>query len=342
MTIKEIAKKLDLSITTVSRALDGYPDVSPATRDLVRKTAEEIGYVPNQAARQLRRNRSDAIGFIIPAAKPRFMDPFFSEFIAGLGDAAVENHLDLLVSSSPAGETDEIQQYRNWVRSHKVDGFILNRMWVQDQRVQYLHKQGVPFSALEHSKDGIDYPRVEVRCNSSYLKMIAHLMEKGFRRIAYIGGPDGLKINHDRSIAIKEAMVSNGLQYDPGLFTFSDLTALGGYESGKRLLHMVNPPNAILCCNDETAFGTLHAIDERGLTAGEDIAVAGFDGVQESAYSHPPLTTLDQPVYQIARILVQMLAQVLSGSMPKEHRVLIEPNPIIRQSTNGTMEKSSI
>lgn len=341
MTIREIAKRLDLSITTVSRALDGYPDVSPATRNLVRKTAAEMGYVPNQAARQLRRNRADAIGFIIPASKPRFMDPFFSEFIAGLGDAAVENHLDLLVSSSPAGDADEIRQYRNWVRSHKVDGFILNRMRVQDQRVQYLHKEGIPFAALEHTKDSIDYPRIEVKCNASYQKLVTHLMEKGFRRIAYIGGPEGLKINHDRSIAIKEAMIANGLQYDPGLFTFSDLTALGGYESGKRLLGMSNPPNAILCCNDETAFGTLHAIDESGLTTGKDIAVAGFDGVQESAYAHPPLTTLDQPIYQIARMLVQMLAQVLSGSTLKEHRVLIEPNLIIRQSTNGTAENRS-
>lgn len=338
MTIREIAKKLDLSITTVSRALDGYPDVSKTTRELVRKTAREMGYVPNQAARQLRRNRAEAIGFIIPAARPRFMDPFFSEFIAGLGDAAVENQLDLLVSSSPAGDNDEKRQYKKWVNSHKVDGFIINRVWVRDQRLQYLHEEGIPFTALELSKDGIDYPRVEVTCKQAYQKLVSHLMEKGFRRIAFIGGFEGLKIHHNRSIAIKEALAIHGLTYEPELFISSDLTSLGGYQSAKRLLAMKNPPNAILCCNDESAFGAIHAVHENGLDVGKDLAVAGFDGIQEAAHSQPPLTTLDQPVYQIARILVQMLAQILSGKKLEESRVVIEPNLIIRESTNGFSE----
>jgi LacI family transcriptional regulator len=336
MTIREIANKLNLSITTVSRALDGYSDVSPSTRALVQKTADEMGYTPNQAARQLRRNRADAIGFIIPSARPRFMDPYYSEFIAGLGDAAVENRLDLLVSSTSAGDASELKQYRTWAKSRKVDGFILNRVWLQDQRVRYLHQQGIPFAALEYTKDGIDYPRVEIQCNQQYRKLIVHLMEKGFRRIAYIGGPEGLKINYNSSIAIKEALIANGLVYDPRLVTTGDLTSLGGYQSAKRLISLPDPPNAILCVNDETAFGALHAVHEAGLVVGKNIAIAGFDGVQDAAYSEPPLTTLDQPVYQIARILVQMLAQVISGKTLKEHIVVIEPNLLIRQSTNGT------
>ena len=107
VTIRDVAEKLGLSITTVSRALDGYPDVAIATREKVIQTASEMGYVPNRAARQLRRKKSDTIGFILPANNPHFSDPFFSEFIAGIGDEISLNGLDLLVSSATAGEEAE-------------------------------------------------------------------------------------------------------------------------------------------------------------------------------------------------------------------------------------------
>lgn len=142
VTIRDVAKRLNLSITTVSRALDGYDDVSEETRQRVIKAAQEMGYAPNQAARQLRRQRTDTIGYILPADKPLFADPFFAEFLAGLGDEAAAYNFDLLVASAPPDTEAEHQAYQRWVHGHKVDGLVINRLRLHDWRVQYLSKAG--------------------------------------------------------------------------------------------------------------------------------------------------------------------------------------------------------
>ncbi len=192
-TIRDVANRLNLSITTVSRALDGYADVAEETRRLVFKTADEMGYVPNQAARQLRRRRSDAIGYILPADKPRFSDPFFAEFIAGLGDEASAHGLDLLVSTAPPGSLIEQRAYERWTHGRKVDGLILNRIHLYDWRVQYLAQAQFPFVTLERSLDPYDYPSVEVDGRCWFRTLIDHLVSLGHRRIAYIGAAPGFE-----------------------------------------------------------------------------------------------------------------------------------------------------
>src|SRR5919108_5150050 len=142
-TIRDVAKKLNLSITTVSRALDGYDDVADETRQLVVHTARKLGYAPNRAARQLRRQKSETIGFILPAGAQHFAEPFFTEFIAGLGNELASRNYDLLVSAV-ASENDEHEMYRRWAEGGKVDGFILNRLRVKDWRVKFLTKQHIP------------------------------------------------------------------------------------------------------------------------------------------------------------------------------------------------------
>ena len=188
ITIRDVAKKLNLSITTVSRALDGYDDVAETTRQLVVKTAQEMGYVPNQAARQLRRRRSDTIGYLLPADTPRFFDPFFAEFTAGLGDEASEHGLDLLVSTAPPGSLIERQAYERWVQGRKVDGIVLNRLHIHDWRVQFLSEAQFPFVTLERSLDPYEYPSVEVNGRRWLRVLVDHLVALGHRRIGLIYG----------------------------------------------------------------------------------------------------------------------------------------------------------
>src|SRR3990172_185051 len=135
VTIHDVAKRLKLSIPTVSRALDGYDDVAEETRERVVRVAREMGYVPSRAARQLRRKRAEAIGFMMPTSKPRFTDPFFSEFIAGLGDEAASRHFDLLISLAPPDDEAERIAYQRWIQSRRVDGIVLARMRLDDWRV---------------------------------------------------------------------------------------------------------------------------------------------------------------------------------------------------------------
>jgi LacI family transcriptional regulator len=336
VTIRDIAKKLNLSIAAVSRAMDGYPDISEETRQRVIQIAKEMGYVPNRAARQLRRKKADAIGYVLPSNTPRFADPFFTEFVAGLGDETARHPFDLTISIAPPGEEAEKRLYQSWLQGHKVDGFILTHLRMQDWRVEYLSEQGIPFSALESVPDVRPFPRVDVDRQAGIVALVAHLTERGFRRIASIGGPSELQIQASQFNGYRQGLEAAGIPFDADLVTMSDLTSVGGYQTTKRLLSIPDPPDAIICINDETAFGVLHAAREAGLQIGRNLAVAGFDGVQLSRHTEPPLTTLDIPVYDIACRLVKMLHYELTGQPNPERTVVLQPTLLIRESTGGT------
>ncbi len=335
ITIRDVAKKLNLSITTVSRALDGYDDVSEETRQRVVQAAREMGYTPNQAARQLRRKRTDSIGYILPADRPRFSDPFFAEFVAGLGDEAATHGLDLLVSSAPPNSQAEQRAYEHWVQSRKVDGMVLNRLHLQDWRVQYLAKANFPFVTLERSQDSCEYPSVEVNGRRWFKLLVDHLVDMGHRRIAFIGASAELKLQADRLAGYQDSLQSHVLPYDAALAIQGDLTSDGGFRAAEHLLALPQPPTAIACVDDMTALGVLHAAREHGRVVGQDLLVAGFDGIAGFEHTQPPLTTINQPVYQIARKLVQMLAAQIAGQELSEKHVQIEPVLEVRQSTIG-------
>jgi LacI family transcriptional regulator, galactose operon repressor len=334
-SIREVAKRLNVSITTVSRALDGYSDVAESTRQLVIKTAQEMGYVPNPAARELRRRRTDSIGYILPAPASEFSDPFFSEFITGLSDEATSNNFDLIVSSAAGDSPPERQRYERWVNGKKVEGVILNRMRLHDWRVQYLAQTSLPFVSLERSLDQSDHPSVEVDNQGGFQELLAYLTAKGHRCIAYVGGPYELKIQADRFEGYKKGLRMAGIPFDPNLVFEADMTRAGGYNAAKRLLKLDPLPTAITCFNDLTAIGVLHAVHEHGLTVGRDLAVAGFDGIKEAEHSLPPLTTLQQPLYDIARTLVRVLIAVIHEQPLQERRQQIRPVLTLRESTEG-------
>jgi len=335
VTIRDIARKLDLSIGAVSRALDGYPDISEKTRQRVRQAAQEMGYFPNQAARHLRRQRADAIGYILPADQPRFTDPFFSEFVAGLGDEAAHHQVDLMISTAPPDSDQEKWLYQTWVQGRKVDGFILNRIRLEDWRINYLVQANCPFASLEKPLQDGDFTYIEVDNANSVAALVQHLWERGFERIAYVGGPETLKIQAERFAGYRAGLEQAGLAFDPDLVATGDLTSPEGYRQAKQILQPATPPDAFVCVNDETAFGVMHAVDEAGLVIGRDVGVAGFDGVQTAGFSQPPLTTLDQPVYDIARQLVRMLLADLNPEALPQQQLVIIPRLLERQSTCG-------
>lgn len=344
--IKDIANRLGLSVGAVSRALSGYTDIAKETRKRIFEAAREMGYTPNRAARQLRKQTTGVtIGYIMPVHSPRFADSFFSEFIEGLGDETAAQHSDLLITIAPPGETAEKTAYQAWIENSKVDGLILDRLQINDWRVMYLSEKRIPFATLERTLPGaeetpgarstVDYPSVEVDSIRGLVQLVTHIAGNGFRRLGYIGGPAALKIQVDRFNGFKAGLAQFNLPLDDRFIIEGDLTSAGGFSATKRMLSIPDPPDAILCVNDETAFGALSAIDEAGLKAGKDIAVAGFDGVRDARYSNPPLTTLDQPVYDIARQLVRLLSAQIAGKPLPDPRVVIQPNLLIRASTGS-------
>jgi LacI family transcriptional regulator len=335
VTIRDVAKKLNLSITQVSRALDGYEDVAEETRKRVIQTAREMGYSPSRAARQLRRKRADAIGCIVPASIPHFSDPFFSEFIAGLGDIVTPNNLDLLISTAPPGSSAEQSLYYRWVQSGRVDGVVLTRIRLNDWRAGYLTEANLCFVSVGHSDLPFQFPFVEVDGRTGMAALVSHLAERGHQRIGYIGGPTDLVLQVDRLEGYKEGLEKAGLPFDEGLIVESNLTRSGGEQAARQLLDLPRPPTAIAGVNDLTAIGVLRAAHKQGLVVGRDLAVTGFDNIEDSANTNPPLTTLNHPVYHIARRLGEMLIKLTSGETLSEAQVILQPELIIRESSGG-------
>lgn len=338
VTIHQVAEKLGLSITTVSRALAGHSDIALKTRQLVQQTAQEMGYTPNRAARQLRRQKADAIGYILPIEAARFSEPFYAEFLVGLSDETAAQPFDLLISVSAKDSQIEQRIYRNWVQSQKVDGFVVNRVRRSDWRLQYLTEQHVPFAALECCDDCAAQPHIAVDHAAGMQALVTHLAQEGYRRLGFVGGPEYLVIHAARLNGFRSALELAGLPFCPHLVEHGDLTSDGGYQAVKRMRWIPDPPDALVCIDDETAIGALHALHEMGIQVGRQVAVAGFDGLPATRHTDPPLTTLEIPVYEIARQLVRLLAAEMAGKpseveLQAQNRIVIQPRLLVRPSS---------
>ncbi len=338
VTIKDIAERTGKSITTVSRALAGYDDVAPETKLLVRQVAQELGYEPNLLAQRLQKQRTDTLGLILPTFGPRFSDPFFSEFLAGVGNRAARSGFDLLVSTQAPG-ADEIDAYRRKVQGRQVDGFIVVRTRRQDARIDYLRQAGVPFVVFGRTEGMLDFPFVDEDGVLGMRLMAGHLARLGYRRIACIAPPAELMFAHFRLQGLREGLAEHGVALEESQVYHSDLTQRGGYATAQSLLAGDGPPDAIAACNDLMALGAMSAAQGQGLTVGADVAVTGFDDIPMAEHSHPPLTTLHQPIYEIASTLTEMLLAIIAGKAPEQSQVILKPQLVIRRSCGGAAQR---
>jgi LacI family transcriptional regulator len=337
VTLKDIADEVGVSVTTVSRGLAGYDDVAEDTRERIQQAADELGYVPNLTARRLQKQKTDTLGFIIPTFGPRFSDPFFSEFIAGIGTQAAEQEYDLLVSTHAPDSESELKAYRRAAKGGWVDGLIVVRTREEDARVRLLCESGFPFVAFGRTQCAIDFPYIDEDGAAGMRSLVQHFIELGHRRIAFIAPPPGLTFGRYRLAGYKDSMLHNGLDIDPRWIVHGDMTQHGGAEMVESLIELEPRPTAIVCSNDLMAIGAINRIQSRGLRAGLDIAIGGFDDIPLSAYVNPPLTTLHQPIYEIGRRACSMLIDILNGRMPDVLNVLLTPSLVVRASSGSTI-----
>ncbi len=333
VTLKDIARETGFSVTTVSRALNDYDDVAEETKARIKQVAQELGYYPSATAQQLQKRRTDTIGFVIPTFGPRFSDPYFSELLAGIGNEAAEQDLDLLVSTRSPDEEEERETYRRLVNSRRVDGLLVVRTRREDWRVAYLAEQGLPFVAFGRSDLALDFPWLDVDGASGMEQVTQHLIDRGHRRIACISAPENLMFCYYRMDGYKRAMEKDGLCFSEDMVAIGDLTQQGGRQAAHQLLNLSPPPTAIVVCNDLMALGAYKAAHEQNLVIGQDIAITGFDDIPLAEHAHPPLTTVHQPIYQIGTTICRTLIQLVRQEELEERHVLLEPQLIVRESS---------
>jgi LacI family transcriptional regulator len=342
VTLKDIANEVGVSVTTVSRALAGYSDVAPSTRERIKGTAAELGYFPNITAQRLRKQRTDTLGFIMPTFGPRFSDPFFSEFLAGIGTEAAEHDYDLLVSTHAPDSEGEQNAYRRAARGGWVDGLIVVRTREDDARLQLLCEKNFPFVAFGRSDCDRDFPFVDENSEAGMEMLVQHFIDLGHRRIGFIAPPKGLMFGRYRLHGYYQTMAKNDLAVPPDWVVEGDMTQHGGAAIVEQLLILDPCPTAIICSNDLMAIGAANRIQQQGLMVGKDIALGGFDDIPLAAFVNPPLTTLHQPIYDIGRRTCATLINIINNRAPRNEHILLTPSLVVRESSGSMILEKEV
>ena len=250
--LKDLSRRLGLSMTTVSRALNGYPEVGAQTRARVLALARELGYTPNALARRLSAGRAECGGFVLEDGRAYFNDPYCSELIAGIGTTLGGANLDLVLSGVGCGG-DPLAAYHRLVDGRRVDGLILDRTRTEDARVAFLLSRGVPFVTLGRNARQNEHAWLDVDGAAAFEALTRRLLAFGHRRIGFVGADPAYNFARERYVGHVRALAAAGLAADPALRADGDLTEPGGAAAAALLLDRRSRPTALVCIDDLTA-----------------------------------------------------------------------------------------
>lgn len=335
MNLKQLSDILGLSQTTVSRALNGYPEVSEATRKRVQAAAQTHGYAPNTRARSLATGRAQAIGHVIPVSSNHEMvNPVFADFIAGAGEVYSRNGYEMLLSVvSDEGEADAYRQFK--VKGN-VDGIIVHAPKMGDPRIHLLNELALPFVVHGRASEEVeDYAWVDVNNFHAFERATNFLLDLGHRRIALVNGIETMDFAMRRRAGFTKAHEDRGLSPDPTMCFSDEMTEAYGHDTARVLLSRANRPTAFLVSSMITTIGVRRAIEELGLKLGRDVSVITHD--DELSYFR---NGADVPVYTATRSSVReagrraatiLLDMIRGGDGPRQ--VLLEADLTLGQST---------
>ena len=337
MNLKELSLKLGLSPTTVSRALNGYPEVNEVTRERVVAAARRHNYRPNARAIRLATGRAMAVGHVIPLnSRNEMMNPIFADFITGSGETYMRNGYDMILSVVP-DETEEAA-YRDLMSRGAVDGVILQAVRINDPRIRTLKEMGLPFVAHGRSSGAnLDYNWVDVNNRRAFLRATEFLLDLGHRRIALVNGNETMDFAMRRRAGYSDALAAPGLQVDPDLvFSNPEMTEVHGWRSAETALSLPSPATAFLCASMLQGMGVRRSIEGRGLKMGRDVSVIVFDddlSYLRNGEDLPIFTATRSSVREAGRLAAEMLLTVINQpDSPPQHR-LLEAELILGQST---------
>ncbi|CAH1648956.1 substrate-binding domain-containing protein [Chelatococcus asaccharovorans] len=310
-SLRKLASHLGLSITTVSRALDGYSDVAAATRERVEQAAKAMGYRPNPAARRLRRGVGETVAFVLPTDPGHFHEPVFSELLVTVGEELARHEHDLMLLAARPGK-DEMAVYHRLVEGRRADAFIIVRTRHQDERIAYLMAKGVPFVCHGRTDTTEPYAFIDGDGEEGFHSLTARLVARGHRRIAFLSAPTHLTFAGLRLAGWRRAMQAADLAAD--IVEEAEPTEEGGFALAHRVLDSHARPTALICATDRMAIGAIRAAADRGLTVGSDIAITGHDNIPAASYCQPSLTTMELPTRLIGARLADMVLARLGGA----------------------------
>jgi DNA-binding LacI/PurR family transcriptional regulator len=311
--IRRLAQHLNVSIGTVSRALNGRPDVNEETRKRVLAAAKELGYVPNQSGRNLRQGNTNAIGFMIESGVETSgnSDNFFLDVFDGVQSVLSRHHLDLLVLPCPGSE-DPSEYLQRMVARRTVDAMIISATHRVDHRIDMLLRAHIPFIALGRSTSGAGYPWIDLDFGGVANRAIDRLVAYGHRRIAVALPSNDINLGFVFIEGIRQALHRHGIPYDPSLIMRVASSEQGGYQVAHQILAMQERPTAVVLIYELMAIGVYRCLSEMGIAPGRDLAVVGFRESPMARFLSPALTCFRTSL----RDLGVSLGESLLAAMP--------------------------
>jgi DNA-binding LacI/PurR family transcriptional regulator len=328
VNIEEIARRANVSTATVSRTLNQSGVVRPETARKVWRAAAELNYYPNSHARALVSGRSQLLGLIVSD----ITNPFFPELIRSFEALATQHRYDLILTSTDY-QTPRMTGCLRRMLERKVDGVAIMTSEMDAGLTKELSRRGVPLVFMDVGQVGARMSHVLIDYAHGVRQTVDHLTELGHKRIAFISGPLDLHSARTRRQAFLDGMRSHRLNPDRRLVREGTHTAEGGQRAMTALLRLAKKPTAVVCSNDWTAIGALHAIDASGLKVPEDVSLAGFDDIPLVSYTTPPLTSVRMSAGDVGATAFDALFRLIGGERLEGDTYHIPTKLVIREST---------
>ncbi|SFE56732.1 LacI family DNA-binding transcriptional regulator [Thermoflexibacter ruber] len=330
ITIKDIAKALNISTSTVSRALRNHPDISDETKKAVAELAKQMQYHPNSIASSLRNKRTNTIGIIVP----EIIHTFFASVIAGVEEVAYAEGYKVLICQSNETYEKEIINMQTLISS-RVDGILVS---ISNQTQKYEHfewalQRKIPLVFFDRVCEDLNTSKVIVDDYEGSFQATEHLILSGCRRIAHIAGPQNLEICKKRKEGYLDALKAHDMPINEELIVYSHLDQREGMLLAEKLLTLPQKPDAIFAVTDPVAIGAHIAIRKHGLKMPEQISLMGFTNDAVSDIIEPSISTMAQPSFEMGKVATRQLIYQIKNKTAKPERIVLKTELIERNST---------
>ncbi|MCM3125547.1 catabolite control protein A [Mesobacillus sp. AQ2] len=329
ITIYDVAREANVSMATVSRVVNGNPNVKPATRKKVMEVIDRLGYRPNAVARGLASKKTTTVGVIIPD----IASPFFAELARGIEDIATMYKYNIILSNSDQNIEKELHLL-NTMLGKQVDGIVFMGGNIKEEHVEEFKKSPVPIVLAGSIEETGEIPSVNIDYEQATFDAVSTFVEKGHKEIAFVIGPQLEPINKDKKLeGYKRALKDAGIQYNEELVVEGDYTYDSGLEAIERILELDKKPTAILVGSDEMALGVIHGAFDRGYSVPKDFEVIASDNTRLTLMVRPQLTTVVQPLYDIGAVAMRLLTKYMNKEKVDENIVVLPHRIENRDST---------
>jgi LacI family transcriptional regulator len=329
VTIKDIAKQLNISFSTVSRALRGHPDVNTETKKKILELAGKLNYEKNPLALSLRKQKTHTIGVIIP----EIANTFFSSIISGIQHVAYEAGYNVMICLSDENFEREVSNVQHLVR-YRTEGLLVS---ISTETADFQHfelaKRKLPMVFFDRTWENGGVSQVVVDDYEGAFTMTEHLVEMGYKRIAHLAGPKNVQVTKNRLQGYLDALKKNNHAIDENLIVFGGFSQEFGSEAIKKLVDLAEKPDAVFCVNDRTALGVMLVLKEKHIAIPEEMAVAGFTNAPFSTIIEPNLTTMAQPAFEIGQISTEIMLRHLQEEVYQPEIRTLKTQLLIRDST---------